>query len=125
LYLNVTFQSQAGLSLLAYCYFYTQDFIKAANCYEKLTLLLPEEAEYQLYYAQSLYQACLYEEAMKVTSQIDDPAFQGKVISLSPASCKYKGQRNFIYDETFCEHSCKLLNCSGRRDMLVLSSWAC
>ena len=42
---------------------------------------MPEESEYKLYYAQSLYQACLYEEAMKVTSQIDDPAFQGKVSS--------------------------------------------
>jgi tetratricopeptide repeat protein 30 len=83
------FQSRAGLSLLAYCYFYTQDFIKAADCYEKLTLLLPEEAEYHLYYAQSLYQACMYEEALKVTSQIDDPAFQGKVITLETACYNY------------------------------------
>jgi len=81
-YLNLTFQSRAGLSLLAYCYFYTQDFLKAAKCYEKLTLLFPDEAEYRLYYAQSLYQACSYDEALKVTSQIDDPAFQGKVLIL-------------------------------------------
>ncbi|PSN41736.1 Tetratricopeptide repeat protein 30A [Blattella germanica] len=80
--------SRAGLSLLAYCYFYTQDFINAADCYEKLTILLPEETEYKLYYAQSLYQACLYEEAMKVTSQIDDPAFQGKITKLK-AAIKY------------------------------------
>ncbi|XP_069689736.1 intraflagellar transport protein 70A isoform X1 [Periplaneta americana] len=80
--------SRAGLSLLAYCYFYTQDFVNAADCYEKLTLLLPDEAEYHLYYAQSLYQACLYEEAMKVTSQIDDPAFQGKITKLK-AAIKY------------------------------------
>jgi tetratricopeptide repeat protein 30 len=89
LYLNIIFQSRAGLSLLAYCYFYTQDFIKAADCYEKLTILLPEEAEYRLYYAQSLYQACMYEEALKVTSQIDDPAFQGKVITLETADYNY------------------------------------
>ncbi|KAJ9591551.1 hypothetical protein L9F63_001905 [Diploptera punctata] len=80
--------SRAGLSLLAYCYFYTQDFINAADCYEKLTHIMPEEAEYKLYYAQSLYQACLYEEAMKVTSQIDDPAFQGKITKLK-AAIKY------------------------------------
>ncbi|XP_021934386.1 tetratricopeptide repeat protein 30A isoform X2 [Zootermopsis nevadensis] len=80
--------SRAGLSLLAFCYFYTQDFRNAAECYEKLTLLQPEEAEYHLYYAQSLYQACLYENAMKVTAQINDPAFQGKITKLK-AAIKY------------------------------------
>lgn len=94
LYLNVTFQSRAGLSLLAFCYFYTQDFRNAAECYEKLTLLQPEEAEYHLYYAQSLYQACLYENAMKVTAQINDPAFQGKVIVMT--DCKYE-QGDLVY----------------------------
>ncbi|CAG2055947.1 unnamed protein product [Timema podura] len=86
--LETNSNSRAGLSLLAYCYFYTQDFVNAANCYEQLTLLLPEESEYKLYYAQSLYQACLYEEAMRVTSQIDDTAFQGKVTKLQ-AAIKY------------------------------------
>ncbi|XP_067012129.1 intraflagellar transport protein 70A [Anabrus simplex] len=80
--------SRAGLSLLAYCYYYTQDFISAANCYEQLTSLHPEETEYKLYYAQSLYQACLYEEAMKVTSQIEDPAYLGKINKLK-AAIKY------------------------------------
>lgn len=50
------FQSRAALSLLAYCYFYMQDFVNAANCYEHLTLLFPDIEEYRLYYAQSLYQ---------------------------------------------------------------------
>nr|CAD7445553.1 unnamed protein product [Timema bartmani] len=86
--LETNSNSRAGLSLLAYCYFYTQDFVNAANCYEQLTLLLPEESEYKLYYAQSLYQACLYEEAMRVTSQIDDMTFQGKVTKLQ-AAIKY------------------------------------
>ncbi|GFG31358.1 hypothetical protein Cfor_12925, partial [Coptotermes formosanus] len=80
--------SRAGLSLLGYCCFYTQDFLKAAKCYEKLTLLFPDEAEYRLYYAQSLYQACSYDEALKATSQIDDPAFQGKITKLK-AAIKY------------------------------------
>ena len=44
-----------------------QDFVNAANCYEQLTIYYPEEDDYKVYYAQSLYQACLYEEAMKVT----------------------------------------------------------
>ncbi|XP_046402785.1 tetratricopeptide repeat protein 30A [Ischnura elegans] len=80
--------SRAALSLLAYCYFYSQDFISAANCYEQLTILFPSEEDYRIYYAQSLYQACLYDEAMKVTSQIDEPDSQEKVIKLK-AAIKY------------------------------------
>jgi hypothetical protein len=37
----------------------------------------------------------MYEEALKVTSQIDDPAFQGKVITLESAGCNYKEQREY------------------------------
>lgn len=39
----------------------------------------PEIEEYKLYYAQALYKACLYQEAMKVACQIDNPARQGEV----------------------------------------------
>lgn len=53
--------------------------MNAANCYEQLTLLLPEHVEYRLYYAQALHQACLYQEAMKVTAQIEHPEFQVRV----------------------------------------------
>ncbi|XP_071453871.1 intraflagellar transport protein 70A [Hetaerina americana] len=80
--------SRAALSLLANCYFYSQDFINAANCYEQLTILFPSEEDYKIYYAQSLYQACLYDEAMKVTSQITEPDFQEKVTKLK-AAIKY------------------------------------
>uniref|UniRef100_A0A1B6E2P5 Tetratricopeptide repeat protein 30 n=1 Tax=Clastoptera arizonana TaxID=38151 RepID=A0A1B6E2P5_9HEMI len=58
--------SRACLSLLGYCYYYTQDFVNAANCYEQLTVLLPDEEDYLLNYSQALYQACLYEEALNV-----------------------------------------------------------
>ncbi|CAG0925103.1 unnamed protein product, partial [Notodromas monacha] len=34
--------SRAALSLLGYSYFYMQDFVNAANCYEQLSLLYPE-----------------------------------------------------------------------------------
>ena len=34
-----------------------------------------------MYYAQSLYKACLYEEAMKVSCQIDNPQYAGKVLT--------------------------------------------
>jgi len=53
--------------------------VNAANCYEQLTLYYPDVEDYRVYYAQSLYQACLYEEAMKVTVQIDNPQLKGKV----------------------------------------------
>ena len=56
-----------------------QDFVNAANCYEQLTIYFPDVEDYRIYYAQALYQACLYEEAMKVTVQIDNPEMQGPV----------------------------------------------
>lgn len=80
--------SRAALSLLGYCYYFTQDFIEAANCYEQLTIVCPEVEDYKVYYAQSLYQACLYQEAMKVTCQIENPIYQNKVVKLQ-AAIKY------------------------------------
>ncbi|XP_067137146.1 intraflagellar transport protein 70A [Centruroides vittatus] len=77
--------SRACLSLLAYCYTFVQDFVNSANCYEQLCALCPEIDDYKLYYAQALYQACLYQEAMKVTCQIDNPAYQTKIVKLQGA----------------------------------------
>lgn len=54
--LTFLLQSRAALSLLAYCYFYMQDFVNAANCYEHLTIIFPDIEDYRLYYAQALYQ---------------------------------------------------------------------
>ncbi|GFS96487.1 tetratricopeptide repeat protein 30A [Nephila pilipes] len=90
--LNKQFQantnSRAALSLLGYCYYFTQDFVNAANCYEHLTAVCPEIDDYKLYYAQSLYQACFYQEAMKVTCQIENPDYQAKIVKLQ-AAIKY------------------------------------
>ena len=44
--------SRAALSLLAYCYYYVQDYVNAANSYEQLTNYYPEEEDYKVYYAQ-------------------------------------------------------------------------
>lgn len=60
-----------------------QDFVNAADSYEQLTLMQPDVEEYRLYYAQALHKACLYQEAMKVACQIDNPAYQGQVHSNS------------------------------------------
>lgn len=78
----VFLQSRAALSLLGYCYYQNQDFVNAADCYEQLMLLQPEVDEYKMYYAQSLYKACLYEEAMRVSCQIENPTSQSKVSSI-------------------------------------------
>ena len=73
------FQSRAALSLLGYCYYQLQDFVNAADCYEQLAANNPEVEDYKLYYAQSLYKACLNEEAMKVSCQIDNPTYSTRV----------------------------------------------
>ena len=50
--------------------------------------MYPDNEDYKIYYAQALYQACLYEEAMKVTVQIENPELQGKMLKLQ-AAIKY------------------------------------
>ena len=59
-----------------------QDFVNAADCYEGLSNMHPEIEDYKLYYAQALYKACLYQEAMKVACQIDNPQYQSQVLLL-------------------------------------------
>lgn len=86
--LQVNPTSRAALSLLGYCYFFMQDFVNAANCYEQLAAMFPENSEYKLTYAQALYQACLYQEAMRVSCQIEDPEYHSRVIKLQ-AAIKY------------------------------------
>ena len=45
----------------------------------EIFIVLIVQILYRMYYAQSLYKACLYEEAMKVSCQIDNPQYAGKV----------------------------------------------
>ncbi|KAL4706334.1 hypothetical protein ACJJTC_004943 [Scirpophaga incertulas] len=77
--------NRAGLSLLGYCYYRTQAFVEAANCYEQLTAMHPDIPEYKLYFAQALYEASMFEEAYKVTVQISAPELERKVIKLQSA----------------------------------------
>ncbi|VDM17513.1 unnamed protein product, partial [Wuchereria bancrofti] len=81
--------SRAALSLLGYCYFYLQQFIDAAECYEQLVRLYSSYPEYRLYWAQSLYNAFMFPEASAVVSQIDEPQFAGQVLKLESA-IKYR-----------------------------------
>ncbi len=65
---------------------------QAANCYEQLTLQQPEEEDYKVYYAQSLYAASLYQEAMKVTVTVEGPDHQAAMLKLQ-AAIKWVQQR--------------------------------
>ncbi|XP_064601290.1 intraflagellar transport protein 70A-like [Liolophura sinensis] len=81
-------KSRAGLSLLGYCYYQMQDFVNASDCYEQLTILHPDIDDYRMYYAQSLYKACLYQEAMKTACVIENPQYSGSMTKLQ-AAIKY------------------------------------
>ncbi|XP_066152230.1 intraflagellar transport protein 70A isoform X1 [Euwallacea fornicatus] len=81
--------SRAGLSLLAYCYFYIQDFNNASSYYEQLTEMYPDNNDYKLYYTQSLYQACLYDQAFQASNKlIDNQQYKGQITKLQ-AAIKY------------------------------------
>ncbi|XP_016405871.1 tetratricopeptide repeat protein 30A isoform X3 [Sinocyclocheilus rhinocerous] len=94
-------KSRAALSLLGYCYYHMQDFTNAAECYEQLTQLHPEVEDYKLYYAQSLYGACAFPEAMKATFLLDSTTSHTKMIKLQ-AAIKY-GEEDFSGAKTLVE----------------------
>ncbi|PAA77981.1 hypothetical protein BOX15_Mlig015039g2, partial [Macrostomum lignano] len=77
--------SRAALSLLGYCFYQMQDFVSASDSYERLAQLCPESPEYQLYFAQSLYQAGLFQQAIKVVAQIENPAYRSQMLKLEAA----------------------------------------
>uniref|UniRef100_A0A672PBQ4 Tetratricopeptide repeat protein 30 n=1 Tax=Sinocyclocheilus grahami TaxID=75366 RepID=A0A672PBQ4_SINGR len=93
--------SRAALSLLGYCYYHMQDFTNAAECYEQLTQLHPEVEDYKLYYAQSLFGACAFPEAMKATFLLDNTTSHTKMIKLQ-ATIKY-GEEDFSGAKTLVE----------------------
>lgn len=47
--------------------------------------MYPDQDQYKLYFAQSLYKCGLNSEAMKICSQIETPSLQFKVIKLQSA----------------------------------------
>ncbi|XP_076234941.1 tetratricopeptide repeat domain 30 isoform X2 [Calliopsis andreniformis] len=87
--------SRPCLSLLAHCYFYTQDFIASAQCYEKLVQLCPSENIYKLYHAQSLHQACIYQEAWTICSNIVNQSNLEFKVKKLQAAIKY-GQEDMV-----------------------------
>ncbi|KAI5646147.1 tetratricopeptide repeat protein 30A2 [Phthorimaea operculella] len=93
--------NRAGLSLLGYCYYRTQAFVEAANCYEQLSAMHPDVPEYKLYFAQSLYEASMYDESYKVTMQITAPELEKKLTKLQSA-IKY-GEEDTITAKSLVE----------------------
>ncbi|CAK9814388.1 Tetratricopeptide repeat protein 30A [Anthophora quadrimaculata] len=93
--LNFYPTSRPCLSLLAHCYFYTQDFLASAQCYEKLVQLCPDESIYKLYHAQSLHQACMYQEAWSICSSIINQSNLEFKVKKLQAAIKY-GQEDFL-----------------------------
>jgi len=72
-------QTRPGLSLLAYCYYYTDDFQNASTIYEQLAALWPQETDYKLHHAQSLYSAGRYEDALRAANGITTSGYENKV----------------------------------------------
>ena len=76
--------SRPALSLLGYCYYYLGNFERAAEMYGQLAKLFPENEDYAVHHAQSLYKASMYQEALRASRAIDskDPAVRQKVSQL-------------------------------------------
>ena len=99
--------SRPALSLLGYCYYYLGNFERAAEMYGQLAKLFPENEDYAVHHAQSLYKASMYQEALRASRAIDskDPAVRQKVSQL---------QALIAYEED------DLAGCRARLDELSL-----
>lgn len=82
-------RSRAALSLLGYCYYSSQDFRSAAQCYEELVRFHPDVEAYHLYYAQSLAKAGLLPEASKACGRVDGEQYAQRLLHLQ-ASIRYE-----------------------------------
>ncbi len=81
--------SRAALSLLAYCHYHSHAYHRASKIYEELVLIYPDVQEYKLYYAQSLYKANMYPEAMHAGMGVTNPHQKQHAILLQ-AEIKYE-----------------------------------
>lgn len=65
--------------------------------------MFPDNDDYKLYHAQSLYQACMYDEAYKITETIQNPDYKNQVMKLQ-AAIKY-GQEDLVSARNLVESS--------------------
>ncbi len=63
-------RSRAALSILAFCYYHAQDFIRAANTYDKLVRICPSVEDYRLYHIQALLKAGALSDAQHHISKL-------------------------------------------------------
>jgi len=82
-------RSRAALSLLGYCFYMMQDWPNTVRMYEQLVKLFPEVEDYKIYFAQSLYKAGLYQEAMRASFQVEEPQYAQRMAMLQ-ASTKFE-----------------------------------
>jgi tetratricopeptide repeat protein 30 len=61
--------SKSTLSLLAHCSYKSRDYARAAEFYEELVTVCPNEDEYQVYYVQSLVLAGAHHDACRVATR--------------------------------------------------------
>eukprot|EP01083_Nonionella_stella_P278623 947603_1 len=110
-------KSRAGLSLLAYCFMYMQDFHSAAACYEQLVELSPEVPEYSAHYAQALCQAGLYPEADVAAAQSARTGGVGEKMMHLQATIKY--------EQNDLAGAKSILDRCGADDPDTVVGWAC
>jgi tetratricopeptide repeat protein 30 len=105
-------RSRAALSLLGYCNYLIGNYGVSADMYEQLLKYYPEVTEYRMYYAQSLYKAELYDEALRASNAIDKPEF---IHQRSMMQFAIKYQKNDLVEST------KILNNSyaDRQDTAI------
>ena len=79
--------------------------------------LVPDSEDYKFYYAQSLFKACDYEDAIKACYQIETPANQERVLQLKVAIhyAQEDLQNSMSLAEQCAEDSPNTLNTIGRR----------
>eukprot|EP00877_Chromochloris_zofingiensis_P000120 jgi/Chrzof1/10108/Cz04g29020.t1 len=78
--------SRAASSLLGYCYYCSGQFEPALSMYEQLVRLYPDNEEYKLYYAQTLYKAGMYPESTKAALRVHSQALSKQVNTLLVAN---------------------------------------
>lgn len=105
-----------SMSLLAYCYFMSQDFLNSARVYEQLAKYYPDVTEYKLYLAQSHYKNGDFVQALKVSQGIQDPAYQHKIILL---------QSLIRYEQDEIQHAKSLLRQGNQEDPDIVVNEGC
>uniref|UniRef100_A0A7S0YW97 Tetratricopeptide repeat protein 30 n=1 Tax=Polytomella parva TaxID=51329 RepID=A0A7S0YW97_9CHLO len=80
-------ESRAALSLLGYCHYYIGQFEQASQMYEQLVKLFPDNDDYKMYYAQSIYKAGMYAEASKAALKVEE---KQKQVTTLLVACAYE-----------------------------------